>query len=228
MPHPRRQRTDPTEDWRQIQLLAKWPEQITYELLRPVVLFGHSPAARAGETGAAERTLYRQAARFDARGMASLFPPPKPAKHRTLPEHVRHGLPGNSFADGEEQVARAPDGDTARDGHAGRGEVALGVIVFGKPFQGVGQGTEADNVGLSGDGAGESAGECPARQRPHIIRFAREPFAEEGVQPCRIDHHRLVHSVSIQVANGLCHRPRSHNPYSANHDPLGVRLAGTK
>ena len=38
------------------------------ELLRPIVLFGQSPAARARETGVPERTLLRKAARFDAHG----------------------------------------------------------------------------------------------------------------------------------------------------------------
>ena len=55
----------PTEDWRQIELLARAPRQRTYELIRPVVLFGQSAAEPAAETGAAERTLYRQVARFD-------------------------------------------------------------------------------------------------------------------------------------------------------------------
>jgi putative transposase len=92
MPGVQRQRSEPTEDWRQIALLSTSAEQRTYELIRPVVLFGHSPAERARETGAAERTLYRQAARFNAAGMASLFPPPKPARHRTLPEHIRRAI----------------------------------------------------------------------------------------------------------------------------------------
>jgi hypothetical protein len=84
-----------TEDWRQIELLARAPGQCTYELIRlirPVVLFGQSPAERAAETGAAERTLYRQVARFDQLGMASFVPPPKVEKHRTLPPEVRQAL----------------------------------------------------------------------------------------------------------------------------------------
>lgn len=92
MPGMQRRRSEPTEDWRQVALLSTSAEQRTYELIRPVVLFGRSPAERARETGAAERTLYRQAARFDAAGMASLFPPPKPARHRTLPEHIRRAI----------------------------------------------------------------------------------------------------------------------------------------
>ena len=79
---PARPQVAPTEDWRQIELLARTPGQRTYELIRPVVLFGQSPAERAAATGAAERTLYRQVARFDQLGMASFVPPPKVEKHR--------------------------------------------------------------------------------------------------------------------------------------------------
>src|SRR5262245_57138246 len=44
------------------------PEQRTYELIRPVVLFAHSPAERARVTGMPRSTLYRQAAAFRKRG----------------------------------------------------------------------------------------------------------------------------------------------------------------
>jgi len=43
-------------------------------------------------TGAPQRTLYRQAARFEREGMASLFGPPKVERHRTLPEHIRRHI----------------------------------------------------------------------------------------------------------------------------------------
>ena len=69
----RRRRVEPTDDWEQLELLARWPEQRDYELIRPIVLFGVSAAERAAETGAAsERTLFRRAARFKAEGMESL------------------------------------------------------------------------------------------------------------------------------------------------------------
>lgn len=55
----KRVRVTPTDDWRQVELLTRSPEQRAYELIRPVVLFDRSPAERAQETGAAERTLYR-------------------------------------------------------------------------------------------------------------------------------------------------------------------------
>jgi len=87
-----RQRIEATDDWQQLDLLVHSPEQRTYELIRPVVLFGHSPAERARLTGAPQRTLYRQAARFEREGMASLFAPPKVEHHRTLPEDIRRHI----------------------------------------------------------------------------------------------------------------------------------------
>ncbi|MHB8644196.1 MAG: helix-turn-helix domain-containing protein [Thermomicrobiales bacterium] len=87
-----RQRIEPTDDWQQLDLLARFPEQHIYELIRPVVLFGHSPAERARLTGAPQRTLYRQAARFEREGMASLFGPPKVERHRTLPEEIQRAI----------------------------------------------------------------------------------------------------------------------------------------
>ncbi len=87
-----RLRIEATDDWRQLTLLVGSAEQRTYELIRPVVLFGHSPAERARMTGAPQRTLYRQAARFEREGMASLFGPPKVERHRTLPENIRRHI----------------------------------------------------------------------------------------------------------------------------------------
>jgi transposase len=89
---PRPERIDPTHDWQQLELRFRSPGQRTYELIRPVVLFGHSPAERAAETGAAERTLYRQVARFEQLGMASFVPPPKVEKHRALLTAVRQAI----------------------------------------------------------------------------------------------------------------------------------------
>jgi transposase InsO family protein len=92
MPGPKRQRVAPTDDWQQLQLLVDWPEQLLYELLRPVVLFGRSPAERATQTGTPARTIHRKADRFDAHGMASLFAdfrPPKERDRRSLPPHLR-------------------------------------------------------------------------------------------------------------------------------------------
>ncbi|MCL4508883.1 MAG: hypothetical protein M1296_05080 [Chloroflexi bacterium] len=52
----KRAQVEPTEDWQQLRLLLHWLEQLAYELFRPVVLFGRSPAER-----------------FDRPGMVSLF-----------------------------------------------------------------------------------------------------------------------------------------------------------
>ena len=95
-PRPHRQ---PTDDWNQLRLLVTSPEQETYELLRPVVLFGQSARSRAWETGVPERTLRRKVTRFDAAGMRSLFevePVPSPATaatdRRVLPAAIRRAI----------------------------------------------------------------------------------------------------------------------------------------
>ncbi len=89
---PRRAHIKHTEDWQVIRQQCLWPEQRTYELLRPVVLFGDTPGGRATETGAVERTLRRQANAFAAHGMSTLFRP-SPAQradtHRSLPPPMR-------------------------------------------------------------------------------------------------------------------------------------------
>ncbi len=41
-----RQRRTPTEAWQQLELLWSWPEQRSYEVIRPVVLFGESAESR--------------------------------------------------------------------------------------------------------------------------------------------------------------------------------------
>ena len=68
----KRARSEPPEDWSQLQLRFTWPEQASYELIRPVVLFGRSPAERAQQTGISRRTIYRKVGWFDTRGMARL------------------------------------------------------------------------------------------------------------------------------------------------------------
>ncbi len=93
MPRLRRQRIESTDDWSQLELLIGSPEQRLYDMLRPVVLFGRSPAERARETGAPRRTLYRQADRFEHEGMRSLFDDrPTVEKHKALPDEVREAM----------------------------------------------------------------------------------------------------------------------------------------
>jgi len=92
MPARLRPRHEPTDDWQQLDLLVQFPEQRLYEVIRPVVLFGHSPNERAQVTGMPRSSLYRQAAAFQQHGIASLFAPPKPARHRTLPPEIRDAI----------------------------------------------------------------------------------------------------------------------------------------
>jgi transposase len=95
MPKLTRTKCAPTEDWEQLQLAMRWPEQVAYELIRPIVLFGRSPAERARQTGRPRRTLHRKAERFDQQGMASLFAPLIPQRdhtHRSLPTPLRQAI----------------------------------------------------------------------------------------------------------------------------------------
>jgi hypothetical protein len=63
-----------SEDWPQLRLALVWPEQHADELIRPVVLFGRSPAERAQQTGVSERTIYRKRARFESLGIVQTVP----------------------------------------------------------------------------------------------------------------------------------------------------------
>ncbi len=74
MPKVKRPVRERTEDWTQVRLLVAWPEQMAYELIRPVVLYGETAAERARETGENERTIERKADSFDRQGMLGLFP----------------------------------------------------------------------------------------------------------------------------------------------------------
>jgi len=94
MPSVKRPEREATEEWEQLRLYAAWPQQVAYELLRPIVLFGRTPAARAAETGVPERTLRRKADRFDAVGMASVFETATPPTHdrRVLAPAIRQAI----------------------------------------------------------------------------------------------------------------------------------------
>lgn len=94
MPQLKRTPVTAADDWQQLALLVRSPEQRLCELIRPIVLFGHPPAARARETGAPQRTLYRQVDAFDRDGMASVKPSPERAKHQALPEDLRQAIRG--------------------------------------------------------------------------------------------------------------------------------------
>ena len=47
------ERIEPTHEWHQLELCVQSAGRRTYELICPVELFGHFPAERAVETGAA-------------------------------------------------------------------------------------------------------------------------------------------------------------------------------
>jgi hypothetical protein len=49
MPKHRYQRREPTHDWQQIRPLLKDQVQITYAVIRPVILFGVNPTERSDE-----------------------------------------------------------------------------------------------------------------------------------------------------------------------------------
>jgi putative transposase len=97
MPKHKYQRREPTHDWQEIRTLLKDPGQISYEIIRPVILFGMTPKERAQETGTAQSSLYYKANLFDAGGMASLIPPDPPPSvpkldKRTLPPPLRQEI----------------------------------------------------------------------------------------------------------------------------------------
>lgn len=87
-PGRRRERSAPTDDWERLLPLFEWPEQESYEVIRPLVLFGAPVAERACETGSSSRTLYRRIDRFEREGMESLFDT-RSAKRRRLPPAMR-------------------------------------------------------------------------------------------------------------------------------------------
>src|SRR3989442_5696409 len=90
MPATKRVRTAPSEDWEALQLPLHWPEQLEYELIRPVVVFGLTPAERAEQTGAAARTITRRADVFDTAGFAGLLGAEAPSQR--VPEGMRDAL----------------------------------------------------------------------------------------------------------------------------------------
>ncbi len=51
MPRATRQRREPTDDWQQLRLLTRFPEQLTYELIRPVVMSGSALSVEAPPDG---------------------------------------------------------------------------------------------------------------------------------------------------------------------------------
>lgn len=97
MPKHKYQRREPTHDWQAIRPLLTDPAQVTYEIIRPVILFGVAPKERAQETGMPQSTIYYRANLFDMAGMASLLPPEPPppvpkSDKRALPPPMRQEI----------------------------------------------------------------------------------------------------------------------------------------
>ena len=90
MPKKRYERREISHNWEDIRPLLKDSAQLTYEVIRPVVLFGVSPKERAEETGISKSSIYYKANLFDQAGMASLFPPTPPPD---LPKQDKRALP---------------------------------------------------------------------------------------------------------------------------------------
>jgi putative transposase len=97
MPRRKRRTVEPTDElryeprWEQLKLLCICDEQVEYERIRPLVLFGEPVPERARQTGTSERTLYRKTAAFRDRKMESFFASLK-AKRRVLPPTIRRAI----------------------------------------------------------------------------------------------------------------------------------------
>ena len=65
MPKRRYGRREPTHNWQEIRPLLKDSAQISYEILRPVLLWGQTPKERGAETSMSPRTIYYRANLFD-------------------------------------------------------------------------------------------------------------------------------------------------------------------
>jgi hypothetical protein len=87
VPSSKRPRLAPTNDWAQLQFRFAWAEQVSYELVRPVVLFGLTPAERARQTGISASTIARKTDRFDVYGIAGFLSTEEPPQH--LPPELR-------------------------------------------------------------------------------------------------------------------------------------------
>lgn len=89
----KRRRQASEVSWEQLELLMSSDEQRTYELIRPIVLFGQAPTERAAETNTPAHTLRRRAQRFEEQGMASLFEPAPPEPPPSPAPALPHALP---------------------------------------------------------------------------------------------------------------------------------------
>ena len=121
MPPVRRSRQQPTDDWQQLRLLVTSPEQETYELLRPIVLFGQPTAdARPGDRRARAHAAPQGRPLRCERGCAASSPSP----HQRLtgsPAAAGRDPPGHRRAEG-----RVPAVRPARDRPRSAGTASTG------------------------------------------------------------------------------------------------------
>jgi hypothetical protein len=88
----KRQRLASTEQGEQLELLFASPEQRTFELIRPVVLFAVPPKERAQQTGTLERSPYWHVQRFAAQGLRGMFPIKPMPPTWCIPDNIREGI----------------------------------------------------------------------------------------------------------------------------------------
>ena len=103
----RRERIQPTEEWEQLALLCRWPEQLAYEEIRPLTPFGASVAERARETGAAQR--------WSAKSIAGYLRVHKATVHRVLRRRAEGRARGTGGPPSRAPARRA-QGDAEGDG----------------------------------------------------------------------------------------------------------------
>jgi transposase len=84
-----RQQVEPTQDWAELKLRLKWPEQVEYERIRRPLLFDSSVAERARQTQTPETTLRRRIEGFNNYGMRSLFETEQAEQHSVLNPEVQ-------------------------------------------------------------------------------------------------------------------------------------------
>lgn len=85
-----RQQVGAADDWVELKLRLKWPEQVEYERIRPPLVFDGSVAERARQTGTMETTLRRRIAGFGSEGMrSSLFETEQAEYRSTLDPEIR-------------------------------------------------------------------------------------------------------------------------------------------
>jgi putative transposase len=80
--------------WQELEAQCLWDEQIAYEIVRPVLLFDQSVAARAAEVGIAPKTVQRTMRQFVQFGIPGLVPTTghRADDKRHLPLEVRQHI----------------------------------------------------------------------------------------------------------------------------------------